>query len=306
VILFVFSYSIVLLKTRDMKKHEAQVLDLVDWLKLRNYSPATMRAYGSALRQFLDWRQREGLGVVFSSEDARGYLLYRYDQGRRWQTINGDYSAMQKFYVHVLGKSWNVDHLPRPRKERSLPKVLSVQEVEGLINAGRTLKHQVFMALLYGTGLRLSEALNLKITHIEGARQQVRVVKGKGAKDRYVQLPDCLLLLLRSYFRAYRPEGYLFNGKYRSSRWANRSAQHAISQAREGAAITRPVSAHILRHCYATHHLEKGTNLVYLKEQMGHKNLKTTARYVHLCAKYHRQVGHPLGDLQLQLHTLAG
>lgn len=283
---------------KDIKGYEK---DLREWLILRNYSVATIGAYGSALRQFLAWRQAEGLGVNFAQEDARSYLLHRYDQGRRWQTINGDYSAMQKFYVHVLDQKWNVDHLPRPRKEHSLPAVLSGEEVQKLINAGCTYKHQIFMALLYGTGLRLSEALGLELTHIDGHRQQIRVVKGKGAKDRYVALPQCLLELLRNYYRVYHPQRYLFNGKHKGTQWAQRSAQHAVEQARLQAGIGRTVSPHVLRHCYATHHLEKGTNLVYLKEQMGHKNLKTTARYIHLCANYHRQVCHPLADMKLDL-----
>lgn len=283
---------------KDIKGYEK---DLREWLILRNYSVATIGAYGSALRQFLAWRQAEGLGVNFAQEDARSYLLHRYDQGRRWQTINGDYSAMQKFYVHVLDQKWNVDHLPRPRKEHSLPAVLSGEEVQKLINAGCTYKHQIFMALLYGTGLRLSEALGLELTHIDGHRQQIRVVKGKGAKDRYVALPQCLLELLRNYYRVYHPQRYLFNGKHKGTQWAQRSAQHAVEQARLQAGIGRTVSPHVLRHCYATHHLEKGTNLVYLKEQMGHKNLKTTARYIHLCADYHRQVCHPLAEMKLDL-----
>jgi site-specific recombinase XerD len=104
-----------------MKTKEGYVNDLREWLVLRNFSASTVGAYTCALRQFLGWRKSEGMGVTFAQEDARRYLLYRYDQGRRWQTINGDYSAMQKFYVHVLGVEWKVDHLPRPRKERSLP-----------------------------------------------------------------------------------------------------------------------------------------------------------------------------------------
>jgi len=284
-----------------MKKSEGYVKDLCDWLTLRNYSAATIGAYGSALRQFLMWRERSGLGPQLALKDAREYLLYRYDQGRRWQTINGDYSALQKFYVQVLSREWNVDHIPRPRRERSLPSVLSQQEIKVLIEAGSTFKHQVFMILLYATGLRLSEALQLELPHIDGHRGQIRVVKGKGAKDRYVALPPALLNLLRSYYRQYRPEGYLFNGKYKASQWAQRSAQYAIEQAREKAGIERSVSPHILRHCYATHHLEGGTNLVYLKDQLGHKNLKTTARYIHLCANYHRRVEHPLEGLELNL-----
>lgn len=284
-----------------MSTHQEHLQQLQDWMELRNYSAATVSAYRCALRQFLEWREEEGFAGPFEQGEARRYLLSRYRSGKKWQTVNGDYSAMRKFYEHVLVQGWDVEHLPRPRKERALPAILSTEEVGRLISHGRTLKHQAFMALLYSTGLRLSEALCLRIADVDGNRQQLRVVKGKGAKGRYVSFPPCLLGVLRSYYRAYKPEGYLFNGKYRGSRWANRSAQHALQQAREAAGIERAVSPHVLRHCYATHHLENGTNLIYLKGQLGHKNLKTTARYAHLSQEYHKRVCHPLASMELSL-----
>ena len=185
---------------------------------------------------------------------------------------------MYKFYREVLRQDWDVQHIPRPRKERSLPPILSEEEVKKAIECGAIFKHQVFMALLYSTGLRLSEALNLRLSDIDGQRLQIRVEKGKGAKGRYVDMPPCLLAVLRNYYRAYRPHGLLFNGKQVGQPWAQRSAQWAIKTARSAAKIQRAVSPHVFRHCYATHHLENGTNLVYLKEQLGHKHLKTTAK----------------------------
>lgn len=157
---------------------------------------------------------------------------------------------MFKFYREVLDIAWDVKHIPRPRKERSLPPVLSQQEVQRLIEHGAIFKHQVFMALLYSTGLRLSEALNLRVEDIDGQRLQIRVVKGKGAKDRYVAIPPCLLELLRTYYRMYQPKRYLFNGKRQGQRWANRSAQWSVKTARTGAKVEREVSPHVFRHCY--------------------------------------------------------
>ena len=150
------------------------------------------------------------------------------------------------------------------------------------------------MVLLYSTGLRLSESLGLKLTDIDGERLQIRVVKGKGAKDRYVEMPACLLGLLREYYRAYRPKHLLFNGKRVGQPWAQRSAQWAIKNARSAAGIERAVSPHVFRHCYATHHLENGTNLVYLKEQLGHKH-----RSAELTPKpqNHREVHPPMQGL---------
>ena len=167
----------------------------------------------------------------------------------------------------------------------------------------RELSRTVFMVLLYSTGLRLSESLGLKLTDIDGERLQIRVVKGKGAKDRYVEMPACLLGLLREYYRAYRPKHLLFNGKRVGQPWAQRSAQWAIKNARSAAGIERAVSPHVFRHCYATHHLENGTNLVYLKEQLGHKHLKTTAKYIRLCKAYQKRVQHPIAGMEITYRT---
>ncbi|MBK7410578.1 MAG: tyrosine-type recombinase/integrase [Saprospirales bacterium] len=234
-----------------MEEYQKQLQEFDAHLTLKNYSKATRSAYGCALRQFFTFRDREDMSGPFTTTQAREYILHRYKQGLKWQTINGDYSAMSKFYREVLGLDWDVRLIPRPRKERSLPPVLSGAEVQRVIENGAIFKHQVFMALLYSTGLRLSEALNLRLSDVDGERLQIRVVKGKGAKDRYVEMPECLLDLLRQYFRAYRPKHYLFNGKKAGQRWAQRSAQWSIQNARAGAKVEREVSPHVFRHCYA-------------------------------------------------------
>ena len=284
-----------------MENASTHFQSFVDWMTLRNYAVSTKKSYISRLRRFLLWRHEQGFVGAIKEEEVRQFLVFRSDSKLSWQSINSDHSALQMFFNQVLKRSWPIEQLPRPRKEKTLPTVLSQEEVQRLINAGTMLKHQVFMALLYGTGLRLSEALDLEMSHIDGKRQQLRVVKGKGKKDRYVNLPEALLLLLRDYYRRCKPVKYLFNGSYRGSRWANRSAQVAVEQAAIHAKIIRPVSPHVLRHCYATHHLERGTSLIYLRDQMGHRNIKTTARYIHLCADYQKLVRHPVAELDLRL-----
>ena len=160
------------------------------------------------------------------------------------------------------------------------------------------------MLLVYATGLRLSEVLNLKPEDINPERLQVRVRKGKGHKDRYVLIPKSIVPILQAYLEYYHPVDYLFNGKYRGSRWSNRAAQECINVALQKGNLPRSISTHTLRHCYATHHLEKGTDLVSLQKQKGHKHLKTTSRYIHLCTKHFQRINHPINDLCLQLkHT---
>ena len=281
---------------KNYQKH----LDAFDaYLTLKNFSKATRSAYGCALRQFFEYRLKQGASDKFTQEQARSYILYRHGKDLAWQTINGDYSAIYKFYKQVLGLSWDVEHIPRPRKERSLPTLLSQQSVQKIIEHGAIFKHQVFITLLYCTGLRLSEALHLRLSDIDGERLQIRIVKGKGAKDRYVAMPVELLHLLRQYFRAYHPKEYLFNGKVRGTLWSQRGAQWSITSARDAAGVLQNASPHVFRNCFATHHLEGGTNLVYLKEQLGHKNLKTTAKYIRLCKRYQQQVHHPIASMEI-------
>ncbi|MEZ4888649.1 MAG: tyrosine-type recombinase/integrase [Chitinophagales bacterium] len=285
-----------------MKSISEELQSLDDHLKLKNYSVATRKSYGCALKQFLHWRIKQGFLTPLDQSQARRYILYRYDQDLKWQTINGDYSALLHYYRDVKKLSWDVEHIPRPRKERQLPRIISKQAVEKMISHAPNLKHQAFLCLLYGTGIRLSEALNLKITDIDGQRKQI-FIRGKGAKDRYVDLPECLLLLLRHYYKMYRPITYLFNGAVRGEQLAHRSAQHLIQQIRKAANIQKTVSPHTFRHCYATHHLENGTDLLYLQKQLGHKQLKTTARYIHLVKTYSWRIHHPIATLQISYHN---
>jgi integrase/recombinase XerD len=285
-----------------MEENQKQLAAFESHMILKNFSKATRSSYGCALRQFFDYRGKQGITGDFTQEQARSYLLHRYGRGLKWQTINGDYSAMYKLYREVLGLDWDVRHIPRPMKERPLPRLLSVETVQKLIESGSSFKHQVFMTLLYGTGLRISEALHLRLGDIDGQRLQIHVVKGKGSKDRYVEMPACLLTLLRQYYLSYRPEVYLFNGKTGGQPWAVRTAQWAIKNARKRAGISQEATAHVFRHCYATHHLESGTNLVFLKEQMGHNDLKTTSKYIRLCKPYYRQVEHPIAGMDITYH----
>ena len=181
-----------------------------------------------------------------------------------------------------------------------LPAILSQQDVVRLIEHAPLYKHQVFLTFVYGTGLRLGEAVGIEIDDIDSARLQIRVNKGKGNKDRMVQVPGCLIEVLRDYYRHYKPKKYLFNGVNKGSQLSRRSAQWSITRARKLAGITKTATVHTLRHCYATHHIENGTDLVFLQQQLGHKNLKTTAKYVRLCMERYRRINHPLVSLPIK------
>jgi len=274
-------------------------------LILKNFSVATRKMYLRTLKSFLRFCNRKFPNRPLSQDLASEYILTRHKSGKSWSTINCDYSSLRKYFREVINIEWLLKKMPRPRKEESLPPTLSTQDIIKLINNASTYKHQIFLTFVYATGLRLSEATNVMFDDIDRHRKQIRIRKGKGAKDRYVQIPDCLINILEAYYQKYRPVKYLFNGHTNGARYCTSSGQWSIRQARKKARMTKQASIHTLRHAYATHHLEFGTDLVFLKNQLGHKHLKTTERYLHLCLNRRRHIVHPLDKIQTQLDWMA-
>ena len=182
------------------------------YMVLKNYSKQTVSSYLRTLRMFYDFRSDRKMRGRINEEHAKQYLLMRIESGCSWSTINCDYSALRKYFQNIINTRWSIKKIPRPQKERRLPEILSQEEVVRLIEHAPTFKHQVFLTFIYGTGLRLSEALNITFEDIDGNRLQIKINRGKGAKDRVVQIPECLLHLLRVYYRRLKPKHYLFNG----------------------------------------------------------------------------------------------
>lgn len=275
---------------------EEQLATFQRWMILKNYSEKTQKCYLSALRMFWMFCEKQKSNPTFKKENAvEEYLIRRFKiEKKKWQTINGDYSAIRLFYVNILGRRWDEKKLPRPRKEKSLPKVVSRKNIQKLMEHAVIFKHQVFFALLYSSGLRLGESLRLRVEDIDAARMQIRVLDGKGKKDRFTLLSSEMLELLRLYFKKYRPSGGLiFNGKRRGEPWAEKSAQYAFVQARRAAGLPEYITAHTLRHSFASHSLENGTDLVTLQQLLGHKYLKTTVRYIHLDVAHFQRLENP-------------
>jgi len=235
-----------------------------------------------------------------SDDMVRKYLVHRFEKGLAWQSVNSDYSSIQKLFKNVLFLPWSLTKLPRPKKETKLPSIFSKEDVCSLINSAPTFKHQVILSTFYATGCRLSELRNLCLNDVDGNRNQIRINKGKGHKDRLIQVPAQLIHILRRYYLAYRPIHYLFNGLAKGKPYSVRTLQYILKQAKSRAHISKKGGVHTLRNCFATHHLETGTDLVFLQEQLGHKNLRTTIGYIHLCVQRHRYVHHPILDLNIK------
>lgn len=272
-----------------------------DYLSLRNYSDRTLKVYTKSVSDFLNYCLLHEDDKLDFPEYVRQFLLSHQRRGVGWSSINLYYSAIRILSEKVLKRKWDVTHLPRPRQFKQLPRILSSNEVTRLIQSPRSLKHRTLIAFLYSTGLRISEVTNIKLKDIDSDRMELFVSQGKGGKDRIVIIAPCLMGILRIYYKEYRPKIYLFEGSSGHRRYAASSIQKVVKRARVESKIEKPISPHTLRHCYATHHLEHGTDIVYLKEQLGHKDLMTTAKYIHLCRQRMRQINHPIEELSFDI-----
>jgi site-specific recombinase XerD len=249
-------------------------------LQIRGYSPRTRRVYLGCVRNFVKFfgTPPDKLGT----EDIRRYQLHLIDRQVSWTTFNQSVCALRFFFNVTLGKNWDVRHLPYHKRGRRLPEILAAQEVTALIDAAANLRDKAVLMALYGGGLRLNEVRVLKAGDIDSGRMLLRVIQGKGRKDRYVKLPETFLLTLRAYWLEARPPVYLFPGTNPMGPLSERAIQRMVKETALRAGITKRVTPHGLRHAYATHHLENGTNLREIQALLGHRSLNTTSLYTHV------------------------
>ncbi|MFZ1750509.1 MAG: tyrosine-type recombinase/integrase [Saprospiraceae bacterium] len=271
-------------------------------LVLLNSPLRTRVSYLSSLKKYLEYCNTQKRDDGFTDDAVKEYLLYRFSQNLDWKTINMDYSGIKKYFVGVLQKEWNTVMYPRPKVNAELPNVISKEEVQKLIENVRMLKYKAFFIFLYATGMRISEALAVKVKDIHSDRLQIKVEKGKGHKDRYVDVPMELIEILREYYKIYTPTDRLFYGENRHDVLSERNIQHAMKRAKKKSGIIHEISPHTLRHCYATHHMENGSNIVYIQKMLGHRSLKTTSIYLHLCVNFQsKNIVHPMTLIVLSL-----
>lgn len=264
-------------------------------LKLRGYSPRTGKAYVLWVRRLAKYHHRgpERLGP----EEVRAFLVDLLEQKLSRSSLIQAFCALKFFYVHVLHRPYEVEDLSFPKRKRKLPVVLSEPEVERLLDAAEDLQEQTILMTLYSSGLRLSELTNLQVRDIDSVKMQIRVRQGKGAKDRNVVLSPTLLTSLRCYFRQYRPESWLFYGQTPQHRLADRVVQRMVRRLSEKAGLRPGVTTHTLRHSFATHLLEQGTEVVYIQELLGHRSVKSTLLYTRISPRSLRKVTSPLDRL---------
>jgi integrase/recombinase XerD len=270
---------------------------MADDLCLRNYSDRTIKAYLRCVSNFARHfgKSPDELGP----DHIREYQLYLVKQKQcSWAVFNQTVCALRFFYNTTLGCTEMIEEIPYPRFEKRLPVVLSQAEVDALLRALKNLKHRAVLTTIYATGLRVSEVTNLVVSDIDSSRMIIQVRQGKGRKDRFVMLSPNLLTLLREYWKAYHPRHWLFPGQNPSRPINNATAYRICQHAAEAANLSKAISPHTLRHSFATHLLEAGTDLRTIQLLLGHRNLKTTAVYLHVSTLALRSTISPLDLLE--------
>ena len=265
-------------------------------LRIRNYAERTQQAYIARVAEMA--RDLGRSPDALSGEEVREYLRYLKEErgvSRSWFTqVVG---ALRFLYRETLNRPEMVPHIPYPRVKRRHPVVLSPEEVARLLKAIRNLKHRTVAMVLYGAGLRLREGLELELRDIDSQRMVITVRHGKGDADRQVVLSEVLLEALRRYWLSRRPTIYLFPGQDPLKPMVPSTIQRALKAARQRAQILKPASAHTLRHSYATHLMEAGTDLRVIQTLLGHRSLRTTQIYTHVTTEHLRGARSPLDAL---------
>ena len=264
----------------------------LDKLELKRYANNTVKTYVSCFERFINHYPNIEINAL-DENDVREYLKYLINKNWSNSYINQSINSIKFYYEIVLGMPNRFYEIERPRKERKLPTVLSKYEVKALIDATSNIKHRCILALLYSGGLRRSELLNLKIKDIDSKRMVIKVNDAKGNKDRYTLLANSVLEDLRTYYLEYRPQNYLFEGQTRE-KYSASSILNIIIYASERAGIKKHITPHTLRHSFATHLLENGTDLRYIQLLLGHNSTKTTEIYTHVATNSFNMIKNPL------------
>jgi len=277
-----------------------QIAELEKWMAQMRYSRQTIHSYASQLKQFFTFCLPADHTAITEKDVERFNYEIVIANGLSVSYQKAMTGSIKLFFGLHTGHKMNLSKLQRPFSEHRLPQVLSKEEVQRVLNATGNVKHKAMLGMIYSCGLRIGELINLRITDLDKTRNLVRIVQAKGKKDRYAPYSDKLKILLRQYYDGWKPQPkvYLFEGQY-GERYSNRSAALVLKAALRKCNIKKRATLHTLRHSFATHLLEAGTDIRYIQELLGHNNPKTTMIYTHVSSKKISEIKSPLDDLEV-------
>ena len=283
-----------------VNKHVLPAMDQM--LKLKAFSSSTIKTYLNEMSQLLQ-AIKDIPADDLKPEHLKRYLVYCYEKlGLKENTLHSRINAMKFYYEQVLKREKFFWEIPRPKKQQLLPRFFSQNDLVSIIRATENIKHKVMLMLCYSAGLRVSEVVSMKTRNIDESRMSILIEQAKGKKDRIVTLSPVLLVMLRKYMNEYKPDpkGYLFAGQWKEEPYSSRSLQLVLAAAKKKAGVLKPGSVHALRHSFATHLLDKGTDVTIIMKLLGHNDIKTTLRYLHVTNRDILQIVSPLDDLNLE------
>ena len=266
------------------------------WMRQRRYADQTIKTYVSMLKVFFSHYPEKTIDKISLKdiEDFNYYFIIQKGFSASYQ--NQMINAIKLFYLKMLNTNMELKELERPRKGSYLPNVLSKGDVLMILESIKNIKHKAILSLIYSAGLRRNELINLRIIDIDSKRMLIKIKNSKGAKDRIVGLSKKILILLRAYYRLYKPKDYLFEGQ-KGGRYSATSINLIFQRARKDSGIKITGGVHMLRHSYATHLHESGYDIRIIQELLGHKSSKTTEIYTHISTKSIKNVNSPFDDL---------
>lgn len=279
------------------ENNKQELKKFLQQLALKAYSTSTIRTYRNEFTQLLQQLKNKPVQQM-QPENIKRYLLYCVNKKLSEHTLHSRINALKFYFEQVLQREKFFFEIPRPNRPMQLPRVLSKEEVAAIIKAIENVKHKTMLMLAYGCGLRVSEITTLQINNIDGNRRLLFIQRGKGKKDRVISLSPALLVMLREYYKKYKPVRFLFEGITPGTQYSVRSLEEIIQHAKQKAGITKTGSMHMLRHSFATHLLDKGTDVVLIQKLLGHNDIKTTLRYLHVTNKDLLNIISPLEDIK--------
>lgn len=283
----------------NLSKASIQAIDqFSEWMEQKRYSENTIKTYSSMIKLFLGHHCRKKMEDLDKDDLSRfntDYILANnYSATYQNQLVN----ALKLFYSRITDHRMQIEQLERPRKSQRLPEVLSLEEVKELLGTIQNTKHKTLLCLLYSCGLRIGESLNLKLSDIDFKRNLVHIKSGKGHKDRYIPLSSTMKSLLQRYYTQYKPVLFVFEGQSKDT-YSPVSARQVLKRALSKTRIKKQVTLHTLRHSYATHLLENGTDIRFIQELLGHNDPKTTMIYTHVSTTSLEKIKNPFDDFNI-------